>query len=239
MKKIVLLAHGFMIHDSHDLTWFYNYVSQSEEFKNYEFQLIKLYNRKIGKTSRPKTMEKHLSDIVKSYLKKDYDVTLVGYSFSCPLIAKVARDLKLKGVIHIAPAIKLIKTNLLTMHIKNALKTLKLKIKHGNKKAKKIMDRTKTSGIVVLSFHIALTMLKYRKYFKSKTPIVILRGKEDTYSRQDDIVWILKKSQAIYVKNIAINEEGYNHFFIRRENLVPLYPSIELKLFLERVMNDE
>ena len=238
-ERIVLLAHGFMIHDSHDLKWFYNYVSTSEEFKGYEFKLIKLYDRSKGKTSKPKVMEKFLKNEVQGYLDLGYDVTLVGYSFSCGLVAKVARDLNIKGVIHFAPSIKLIKTNLLKMHIDNAWKTLKLRLKYGKKKAKKIMNRTKTSGLVVLSYHIALSMIKYRKYFKSNTPFIIFRGIEDTYCLQEDVVWILKRTCSKYVKNITIHKEGWNHFFIRREELVPLLPSIETKKFLERINIDE
>ncbi len=235
-KKIILLVHGFMVHDSHDFTWFNEYVIN--EFKDYEFKMVTLYDRKVSKTSKPKNMEKSLKKEVKKYLDLDYDVSLIGYSFSCNLVAKVAKDLKLKGVIYFAPAIKLLKTKLFSMHLKNAFKALKLRLKHGKKKAKKIMDRTKTSGIVLLSLHISLTMLKYRKYFKSNVPFLILRGTEDTYCLQDDVSWILNKTSASCVKTITNQGEGWNHFFVRRDYLSP-YISHKVIDFLEGVWKDE
>lgn len=235
MKKIVLLVHGFMVHDSHDFTWFYEYVNKSEQFKDCEFKLFKLYERTDKKTHKPKNMEKTLKDEVEKYLKDGYDVSLIGYSFSCNLVAKVATDLHLKGVIYFAPAIKLLKTKLFNMHLKNAFKTLKLRIKHGKKKSQKIMERTKTSGIVLLSLHISMTMLKYRKYFKSNVPFLIMRGIEDTYCLQDDVVWILKKSKASYRITDTIHENGWNHFFVRRENLVPLQPTEEMLYFFQNI----
>lgn len=235
-KKIILLAHGFMVHDSHDFTWFYEYISK--EFKDYEFKMIYLYDRKIGESSKPKNMIRYLKSEVQKYLDLDYDVSLIGYSFSCNLVAKVAKDLKLKGVIYFAPAIKLLKTKLFSMHVKNAFKTLKLRLKHGKKKAKKIMDRTKTSGVVLLSLHISLTMLKYRKYFKSNVPFLIIRGTEDTYCLQDDVTWILKNTSAAHVKTITKQGEGWNHFFVRRDYLSP-YVSHEVMNFLEGVWKDE
>lgn len=234
-KRIVLLVHGFMIHDSHDFTWFYDYVTNCPDFKNCEFKLIRLYDRTKGKTSRPKVMEKTLKNEILHYLNDGYDVSLIGYSFSCSLVAKVAKDLNLKGVIYFAPSIKLLKTKLFSMHLKNAFKTLKLRIKHGNAKAQKIMDRTKTSGIVILSLHISLTMLKYRKYFKSNVPFIVLRGYDDTYCLQDDVAWIASKTKANYVKTLTIRGQDWNHFFVRRENLVGGIPSQEVLSFLKHV----
>ncbi len=234
-KKIVLLVHGFMIHDSHDFNSFYDYITKNDIFNNCEFRLIKLYDRLKAKTSKPKTMEKYLKNEVISLLNNNYDVTLIGYSFSCNLVAKVAKDLKLKGVIYFAPSLKLIKTNLFLMHVKNAIKVLKLKLKHGKVKAQKILDRTKTSGVVKLSLHIFLTMIKYRKYFKNEIPFLIMRGKEDTYCLQSDVTWILKNSKADYIKSVTINKDGWNHFFVRRENLIPFEPTKEVLAFLKKI----
>lgn len=234
-KRIVLLAHGFMVHDSHDFNCFYEYVKDNPSFQGCEFKLIKLYDRTIGKTSKPKTMENALKNEIISYLNQEYEVSLIGYSFSCNLVAKVAKDLKLKGVIYFAPAIKLLKTKLFSMHVKNAFKALKLHMKHGKVKAKKIMDRTKTSGVVLLSLHISLAMIKYRKYFKSDIPFLILRGLDDTYCLQDDVAWILNKTTANYVKTMTLQGEGWNHFFVRRDYLVPKEPSQEVLKFLENI----
>ncbi len=219
MKKIILLVHGFMVHDSHDFTWFFNYVTTCEKYKNLEFKLVKLYERENPKTSKPKNMYKVLKNEVLYYQSKGYDVSLIGYSFSCVLVSKVAKDLKLKAVIYFAPSLKLIKTNLFKTHIKNAFKSLKLRLKHGKEKAKKIMERTKTSGVVILSLHIFLTMLKYRKTFNSKTNFFILRGADDTYCLQSDIVYILKKTKANHIKTLTIKGKDWNHFFVRRDYL--------------------
>lgn len=234
MKKIVLLVHGFMIHDSHDFTWFYNHVSECEKFKDIEFKLVKLYSRVEPKTSKPKNMYKTLKNEVLFYMNKGYEVSLIGYSFSCVLVAKIAREFNLKGVVYFAPSLKLIKTKLFSTHVKNAFKTLKMRLKHGKKKAKKIMERTKTSGVIILSLHIFYTMLKYRKCFKNNVSYFVLRGKDDTYCLQDDIAWIISKSNANYSKVKTVEGKDWNHFFVRRDYLNP-YEADLVYDFLEKI----
>lgn len=234
-KKIVLFVHGFMVHDWHDFHKYIDYVKANEQFSGYEYKLVYLYDRKVPKTSKPKKMYYTLKNEVSSYINQGYEVSLIGYSFSCSIVARVAKDFNLKGVIYFAPAINLIKTKLLKQNLITAKKALKIRMKYGNKKADKIMEKTKTKGVVILSLHICFSMIKYRKYFKSNVPFLLIRGHDDTSCLEKDIYKILSKTKADKVIYYTQKGEEWNHFFVLREKLIPQV-ALKVTEFLNEVM---
>ncbi len=233
MKRILLLCHGFMVHDRHDIRHFKEYIDNHCN-GTISTELVYLYDRNDSKSSKYKNMEAKLLAIVKEYQNNGYEVLLLGYSFSCGLVAKVSSELNLKGVIYLAPTVRLLKTGLLSKHLKNAFKTLKIRLKHGNKKAKKIMERTKTNGIVPLSYHICRAMMHYKKEYKTQIPFLILRGFDDSFCLKEDVYYILKNNKARYVVSNTESGEHWDHFYVMFEiTFDKLYQYV--MNFLERI----
>ena len=52
-NRVVLLLHGFMIHDRHDIRFFKSYVDK-HEFEDTDFELVYIYDRTITKSSSQK-----------------------------------------------------------------------------------------------------------------------------------------------------------------------------------------
>ena len=233
-KKLVLLVHGFMVHDWHDFGLFKSYMD-NHPFHDVEFELVYLYQREISKTSKPKAMVNTLKELVNKRKEEGYDIILCGYSFSCGIVARVGKECHVKGVIYLSPTVRLIKTKLLKMHLKNAFKVVKLKIKNGKEKADKIMKRTKIKGVVPLSYHISLSMLKTKKDYKSDIPFLLFRGSNDTYSLSQDASYIAKKSFAKEGKVVTIHGEDWNHFYILYEDHLLQAPIKEILSFIGRI----
>lgn len=217
-KRVVLLVHGFMVHDWHDMAKFKKYMDDNP-LDHTSFELVYLYERENSKTSKLKAMINTLKAKVQEKIDEGYEVILLGYSFSCGIVAKVAKEMNIKSVIYISPAVRLIKTKLFRTHIKNAFKVLKLKIKKGRKKADKIMKKTRTKGIVTLSYHISISMIKTKKYYKNSVPFLLLRGCNDEYSLTVDAYKIAKKSTAKKTSIVTLYGEEYGHFFMLDENV--------------------
>lgn len=235
MKKIkVLLFHGFMIHDRHDLRHLKAYMDNNP-IDNVEFELVYLYDRKVTASSKDKNMKKVIKEIILKNIEAGYNVVPAGYSFSCGVASSIAKELNLPGVIYFAPSIQLLKTKLLPMHIKNAYKAAKLRIKYGKKKAEKIMEKTKTRGLVPLSFHLVCSMIKNRKAFSSEVPYLIFRGNKDTYCLNDDLKYVAKKSKAKFIKTVVNNGDAWDHYFVYKEELYKDYVVNEIQYFLERI----
>ncbi len=236
-KRIVLLVHGFMVHDWHDFGLFKKYMDE-HPVENTEFELVYLYDREKSKTSKPKAMVETLKKIVQEKQKEDYDILLCGYSFSCGIVAKVAQETHCSGVIYLSPTVSLFKTKLFWIHLKNAFKVLKLRLKKGKEKAEKIMKRTKTKGVVSLSYHISLSMIKTKKYYKSSVPYLLFKGSADEYSLDKDLYYIAKKSTAKQAKTVTVHGPDWNHFYILFEEYLTKEPMNEILAFLRRIPHE-
>jgi len=235
MKKIkVLLFHGFMIHDRHDLRHLKAYMDENP-LDNVEFELVNLYDRKVFSSSKNKNMKNTVKEIILKNQQDGFNIVLAGYSFSCGVASSLAKELNLSGVIYFAPSIQLLKTKLFPLHLKNAFKAVKLRIKHGKKKADKIMEKTKTRGIIPLSYHIVGAMLQNKKTFKNSIPYLAFRGNNDTFCLDEDLKFIARKSSALFRKSVTNFGEGWDHYFVYKEEFYKDYIVNEIKYFLERI----
>ena len=234
-KRVVLLVHGFMVHDWHDMGKFKAYVDKNPLDDHTTFELVYLYERENGKTSKTKAMINTLKNKVKEKQDEGYEVILLGYSFSCGIVSCVAKEMHLKANIYISPTLRLMKTHLFWIHIKNAFKVLKLKIKKGRKKADKIMKKTRTKGIVRLSLHISISMLRTKKYYKNDIPFLMMRGCEDEYCFNLDAYKVAKLSSAKKTKTITLNENDKSHFFMLNEEGFLGKPIQEIFAYLKEI----
>lgn len=235
MKKTkVLLFHGFMVHDRHDLRHFKEYLDD-HPIDNAEFELVYLYDRHIYSSSSKKNMVKKNCKLVREYKKQGYEVIIIGYSFSCIIAAEVSKKMKLNGVVYLAPTIQLFKSRLFKLHLFNAMKTVKLRLKYGKKKANKILEKTQIKGIIPLSYHITSMLTFTKRSYKNNIPYLAIRGDHDTFCLKNDLEYVSRKSKASYKKSITKIGENYNHYFVYDKGMMEDFLYDEVKNFLEEI----
>lgn len=233
MEKKVLLFHGFMVHDNHDLRYLKKYVDENP-IDNATFELVYLYDRKKYSSSRKRKMVKNVCKKIKEYQRIGYEVMIIGYSFSCILAAEISKKMKLKGVIYLAPTIQLFKSRLFNLHFLNVKKTIQLRLKHGHKKANKILDKSKIRGIIPLSYHITMILTLNKIAYYNKIPFLVIRGVRDHFSLPGDIAYLSEKSKAMYKKSITKIGPEYNHYFMYKEDIIKDFLYDEIKEFIMR-----
>lgn len=226
MKKVLALVHGFMIHDRHDFKAFKKYFDQQDLAEEYEVVLFTLYDRLDSKSCNHKNMFKSLCQQIEAY-GPDREVILLGYSFSCSMVAKASLLYSnIKRVILVAPTNSLFKTKLIFTYIKLAFKSIQIKLKYGKKKAETIMNKTKLTGVFTIAFNVAKSIVINRKYFKKvNKPLLYLRGTKDLMSLQSTYKEIHSHLKTNYCRVEVF--EDYDHHFVRFEESITksFYPA--------------
>lgn len=216
MKRVLICVHGFMIHDDHDFNYLEKYFNEVNENPDLELSKVFLYDRLNRKTLSHKKMYQALVNHTKKYLEKGYKVTLVGYSFSCSLVARACKELNLDRVIFVSPTNKLWKTKLIFKYLKIATQNIKIRFKYGTKKARRIMEKTKLSNTFTIAWNIMLGTIKNRRYYKYvDVPCLIFKGQKDNLTLDSTIKEIGNKIKSRY-RGIYMFPE-YDHFFIRND----------------------
>lgn len=183
-EKIVLLCtNGFQTTDTHDIQPLKEYYEQNfqYEYPNLLLETVSLFTPSDKKTHKAKLYEKNISKAIEKYVSQGYKIILLGYSFSCSLIAKMAYKYKdsVIRVVFVAPIYDTILNNMIPGYIKYALKFRKLSKKYGNKISKTIGRQT-VNGLIKLLLSILNSILLNRKYFKKvNQDCLLIRGDED------------------------------------------------------------
>lgn len=216
MKKVLLCVHGFMVHDDHDFNLFETYFHEQIDDPNLEIVKVFLYNRLNRKTIHHEAMFKELISITKKYIEEGYQVTLIGYSFSCSLVARAAKVLNLDRVVFISPTNKLWKTKQIFKYVHIGLQSLKIRFKYGKKRSQRIMEKTKLTNTFKIALCIMRSTIKNRRYYKYvNVPCLIFKGQKDNLTLDSTIKEISHKIKSKY-RGIYMFP-NYDHFFIRSE----------------------
>ena len=184
LRKTVLLAtNGFQTTDTHDSLPMKEYFDNTfaKDFPNCEIDLVKLFEPSDKKTHKTRYFEKQLEDAIESYIAKDYDIFLMGYSFSAALVCRMAKKYQknVLRVILVAPVYDTLINHMIPGYIKYAYKFHKLNKKYGKKVAKAIGRQT-VVGLPGLLIAIFASILENRKYFKrASQPTLLIRGDND------------------------------------------------------------
>lgn len=184
LRRTVLLAtNGFQTTDTHDSLPMKEYFDNTfaKDFPDCEIDLVKLFEPSDKKTHKTRHFEKQLEDAIESYIAKDYDIFLMGYSFSAALVCRMAKKYQknVLRVILVAPVYDTLINHMIPGYIKYAYKFHKLNKKYGKKVAKAIGRQT-VVGLPGLLIAIFASILENRKYFKRVSqPTLLIRGDND------------------------------------------------------------
>lgn len=204
-KTVLLCTNGFQTTDTHDSLPMQEYFNKEfkKEFSNCEISLVRLFSPAKRETHKKKYFEKQLEEAIKEFVEKDYDIYLMGYSFSAALVAKMAHKYakNVTRVIFVAPVYDTLVNNMIPGYIKYAYKFHKLNKKYGKKVASGISRQT-VVGLPGLLIAIFNSILSNRKYFKKvNQPTLLIRGLDDILCTEHS----LKKVE----KKIAAHSETY------------------------------
>jgi esterase/lipase len=206
-KTVLLCTNGFQTTDTHDSLPMQEYFNNTfkEEVPLAEIALVKLFEPSDKTTHKTKYFEHQLEEMIQSYIAKDYDIFLMGYSFSAALVAKMAKKYQnnITRVIFVAPVYDTLINNAIPHYIKYAWKFHKLNKKYG-KKVSKAIGRQTVQGLPGLLIAIFVSILQNRKYFrKVNQPTLLIRGQDD----------ILCTSHALKKVNHKIKGESETYLY--------------------------
>lgn len=213
MKTVIICAHGLIKDADHDFVELKKYVDDNEI--DIEVDLVRLYDIKDKKTFKHKNKVKVLENEILKYENEGYRIILVGYSFSCGLVAKMCKKHNIYKVIIVSPVCHIVTKSGLGYYLKTFLKAFKLKWKvMFNKKKKKTLKRVNSFYIVDLLFSCFYDLHKTNRKFKYiNCPVFCMIGTEDEIVRLKDLKNIrkqIKKSPYFDMKFY----QGEDHVFI-------------------------
>lgn len=190
-KTVLLCTNGFQTTDTHDSLPMKEYFGNNfaKEYQNCEVVTVKLFEPANKKTHHVSYFEKTLESVIEEYIEKDYNIYLMGYSFSCALVTKMARkyNKNILRVILVAPVYDTILNNMIPGYIKYAYKFHKLNKRYGKKVAKAIGRQT-IQGLPHLLISIFISILQNRKYFRRLTQdTLLIRGTSDILCTEHSI----------------------------------------------------
>lgn len=196
-KTVLLCTNGFQTTDTHDSLAMQEYFKNNfkKECPNGEIALVKLFEPSDKKTHHFSSFENRLEKAIEDYSSRDYIIYLMGYSFSCALIAKMAKKYSknVLRVIFVAPVYDTLINHMIPGYIKYAWKFHKLNKKYGKKVAKAIGRQT-VRGLPGLLISIFISILRNRKYFKKVSqPTLLIRGTDDILCTQHALKKVSEK----------------------------------------------
>jgi len=200
-KTVLLCANGFQTQDTHDALPIQEYFQKNfaSDYKDCTIDCVHLFAPAEKKTHHHKLFEKALDKKITSYIAQGYDVILMGYSFSCSLVAKMAvKHKEIKRVIFVAPVYDTIVNHMIPGYIKYALKYMRLRRKYGNKVSKAIGRQT-VEGLPGLLIAIFASILANRHYFsKVRQDTLLIRGEEDVLCTEHSLKKVESKLKGNY-----------------------------------------
>lgn len=167
VKRVIICCNGFINTKKHNLKCFKDYFETINTDENNEVCLISLYSPEDKTTYNRNKQYNVLKSKINEYVQKNYIIYLLGYSYTAGFVAKAASEYPehIRKLILISPTIYLLKTKLLWNYLKVAAKYIHMKIKNPVR-TKKAMSKSRMQGIIPISYNIALSIYKNRRYFK-------------------------------------------------------------------------
>lgn len=217
MKTVVICIHGLIKNNYHDFEEFKKYID--DQNTDYEVYLHYLYQIDKPKTFHYRKMYKNLEKVISNYEKQNYNIILIGYSFSCGLCAKMNKKHKISKIILISPVTKIFNKSGMKVYIKTFFKSLKKKaLMINNKERIKKAKRMNTFYLPELLFSCLSTLRHTNRSFKKiKCPTLIYYGDSDEFTK---LKYVKKIYDQIKINNIEISiEENSNHVFIMSKKI--------------------
>lgn len=231
VKRVLLCLHGFKTASRHDCVDFQNYFNSVNKNPNFEVQNVTFYQWGNPKTYHHAMFYDTCKKAVKEYLDKGYVVYILAYSFSASIGAKLCVEFpQIDKLVLVAPTTYLVKTRLLINYLAFAYKQICLKIKYRSK-AKKIMKRNKTEGIIRLFWAMTFTLTSYRRYLKKlKCKVFMIKGAKDEFSINNTFSYVSYKAKnAITISKVY---PGHNHtMFMDVKRAVPAFKDVLYFIF--------
>lgn len=222
-KKAIICLHGYLNGFKHHLSFFKNYIGETEDCK---IVLIRYYDFLDKKTHDYKYWKEYVLSICLEYQNLGYEITIIGYSLGCTIAGYVSTQMNVKKLIFIAPIYHILGNRILSFNFKLLNKTVKLM-----KKYLKIIERRngKKEKIFPLKliFKLFPSVSYYRKYVSDiETEILILSGKNDTIAPKRSNKYIMNhvKSQ----KKHLILLPNMGHYFVFDDEAQPIFDKIML-----------
>ncbi len=219
-KTVLICTNGYQTTDTHDATALYDYYKQNfqKDFPECEIELALLFEAHIVKTHHARLYEKKLRRVIEEYIAKGYRIYLMGYSFSCSLVAKMAHIYKnnIDRLILVAPIYDTILNNMIPNYLRYAKKFKVLQKKYGNRVSNS-MGRHTVKGMFGLLCSIFYSILKNRRYLRHiKQDTLILRGDSDPMCSEHSMKKVLSKIKGNYAFYLY---SGMNHTMLKTVRL--------------------
>lgn len=226
-KTVLICTNGFQNADIHDAVNMRDYFLKnfSQDYANCEIRMVKLFDPSVTKTHRAKKYEKILDAVIKEYIDKQYNIILLGYSFSAALAAKFQYRYRkyIRRLILVAPIYDTVVNNMIYGYLQYVIKFKKLSKKYGSAVAK-AMGRKTTKGMVGLLLSILNSVLRCRSYYHDvDCDTLIIRGEDDNLCT----LHALNKAKSEQANQVVYSYKGMNHGILKtvRDN-GPVYEDI-------------
>lgn len=196
-KTALVCLNGFQNSDTHDATSMMEYFNENfrSDYPSCEIIPVHLFYPAEKDTHSKKYFEKQIDTKLKELIKEDYNIILLGYSFSASLASKMAYKYRthIMKLVLVAPVYDTVVNGMIPHYIKYAWKFHKLSKKYG-KRAANTIGRKTTKGLPGLLIAIFHSVLADRHYFrKVTTDTLIIRGFDDILCTEHSLRKVDKK----------------------------------------------
>ena len=213
MKTVVICLHGLIKDAPHDFTAFKQYVEESNI--DVKVELPMLYDITNPKTFKFKTKCRKIDAMIANYEEQDYDIILIGYSFSTGLCAKMCKKHKIKKIILVSPVIKIISRKGIKFYLKTIIKSFKSKTKARiNKKRRDRLKKLHSLylfDLLMSCFHDIHKTKRSYKYINC--PTMLMYGNNDEITYLKHLRYIHKKVKKTNYFEVDFYNNA-NHVFI-------------------------
>ncbi len=219
-KTVLLCLNGFQNQDTHDSLPMKEYFESQfqKDRENCEIHCVQLFMPAEKKTHHHAHFERALRQDIESYIRKGYDIQLLGYSFSAALAAKMCHRYRknISRVIFVAPVYDTIFNHMISGYLKYAWKFHKLAKKYGSRMAK-TMGRQTTKGLMGLLVSIFSSILLNRHYFRNiRCDTLLIRGDADTLCTEHSLKKVRSKLRG---ENVLYLYPGLTHGILKNVKL--------------------
>lgn len=219
-KTVLICANGLQTTNLHDATGLFDYYKNNfqKDYPQCEVRCVLLFEAHLKETHHVRLYEKKLREVVEEYIAKGYHIVLMGYSFSCSLVAKMACKYKEKidRVVLVAPIYDTILNNMIPNYLRYAKKFKVMQKKYGNRITAS-MNGQCVKGFLYLLFSIFVSVVINRKYLRRvKQEALILRGDMDPMCSEHSAKKVTSHMKANYGFYLY---SGMNHTMLKTARL--------------------
>ena len=213
MKTVIICLHGLIKDAPHDFIAFENYVKENNI--DLEVDLHMLYDIRDKKTYKYKNKLKALEEKVTHYEQLNYNIVLIGYSFSGGLAAHMCKKHKIYKVIIVSPVMHIITKKGIGYYLDMFVKSFKMRAKASvNKKKRNRLKKMNSLYLFDLLCSCFYALHKTNRSFKYiKCPTLCMMGENDEIIDTKHVMQIKKQAKKCDYFDMKFYE-GANHVFI-------------------------